>query len=303
MIKRTIEVSGPDTHLSVRLGQVRVSRQGEEIGRFPAEDVGLLIVDSPTAVYTHSTLVELVAQGAVVLLCGPDHLPAAFVTPCVANSVQTERLAAQVNATLPLRKRLWRQIVQAKIRNQARLLDGAPDIQRQLSALAARVRSGDPENLEARAARLYWSAWLPDRIFHRKRHGEPPNNLLNYGYAVLRAAVARALAGAGLHPSIALHHHNRYDAFCLADDLMEPLRPAVDRLARELFLAGSEDLDRDAKKGLLAVLVEPVRMANKEKGPLLVEIEKMAASLARCYAGEAERLTIPMLESADESAL
>ena len=294
MIKRTIEISSPDLYVSIRDAQVILRRDKEEIGRVPAEDIGILIVDSPSTVYTHRTLVELVQQGAIVLLCGEDHLPAAFVTPCLANSVQTERLAAQVNAKEPLRKRLWQQLVEEKIRNQARALPEDPDIQERLNSFARRVRSGDPENLEGQAAKLYWAAWLPGRPFSRRREGEPPNNLLNYGYAVLRAAVARAIAGAGLHPSIGVHHKNRYDAFCLADDLMEPLRPLVDSKVRELFLAEQENIDRDTKTALLSLLTEPVGVGETQ-GPLFVQLERMAASLVRCYAGEQDKLDIPCL--------
>jgi len=294
MIKRTIEVSGPDTRLSLRWGQVCVEREGRKIGQFAAEDVGVLIVDSPATQYTHATLLELVGHGAVVLLCGSDHLPAAIVTPTAGNSLQTERLAAQVNAPLPLKKRLWKQIVQAKIRNQTANLEGEDEIAGRLFELAARVRSGDPDNVEAQAARLYWPLWLPGRVFRRKRDGEAPNNLLNYGYAVMRGAVARAIAGAGLHPSISLHHHSRYDAFCLADDLMEPLRPLVDRSVRELFLSGMDEINQDTKREILSLLLEPVEIQGKP-GPLFVELEKMTASLVRCLLGQDRQLEIPRL--------
>jgi len=295
VIKRTVEVSGPDTGLSIRYGQVIVQRNGEHIGRFSAEDVGVLIVDTPTAQYTHATLVELVEHGAAVLLCGSDHLPAALVMPCAANSLQTERLAAQVNAKRPLKKRLWQQLVRAKIRNQARNFPDGSEAQEHLLGLVKRVHSGDPENIEAHAARLYWAEWLPNTLFRRRPNGEPPNNLLNYGYAVLRAAVARAAAGAGLHPSIGLHHHNRYDTFCLADDLVEPLRPLVDRVARDLFLQGNDEINKETKTGLLSLLLEPVEIKGAT-GPLFVELEKMSASLVRCYMGEADKLEIPSLQ-------
>jgi CRISPR-associated protein Cas1 len=296
VIKRTIEVSGPDTRLSLRQGQVRVEREHQPVGQFPAEDVGVLIVDAPTTQYTHATLVELVNQGAIVVLCGADHLPAAFVTPCAGNSLQVLRLAAQVNAKLPLKKRLWQQLVKAKVRNQAGNLPEDGDVRPRLLALAERARSGDPENVEAQAARLYWPAWLPDRDapFLRRRDGEPPNQLLNYGYAVLRAAVARALAGAGLHPSIGLHHHNRYDAFCLADDLMEPLRPLVDRRVRELWKAGRTEIDKETRRDLLSILTATVA-TGEGTGPLMVALERMAASLVECFEARGRQLEVPRL--------
>lgn len=294
MIKRTIEVSGPETRLFLRRGQIQVERKGEKIGQFPAEDTGVLIVDSPTTVYTHSTLTELIDRGAVVVLCGDDHLPHAVITPTAANSLQTERLAAQVSSKEPLRKRLWQQIVRAKIRNQANNLDHYPEEKIRLEQLIPRVRSGDPANVEAQASRIYWPAWLEGRIFRRRRSGDPPNNLLNYGYAILRAAVARAIAGSGLHPSIGLHHHSRYDSFCLADDLMEPLRPCVDRTVRELFQCGQDAINKDTKTEILAVLMEPVEI-DGNRGPLMVELQKMTASLAACFAGEEKKLRIPMV--------
>jgi CRISPR-associated protein Cas1 len=296
MIRRTIEVSGPDTSLSLRDGQIIVKRGDDRVGTFSAEDVGVLIVDTPTARYTHGTLMELLGQGAVVVLCGPDHLPGAILTSCAGNTLQTERLAAQLGATRPLKKRLWQQIVQQKVRNQAANLPEGSKQRRDLLDLVKRVRSGDSGNAEAHAARLYWQVWLPrsERGFRRGNKSEAPNNFLNYGYAALRAAVARAIAGAGLHPSIGIHHHNRYDAFCLADDLVEPLRPLVDRVARGIFLEGHEEINKETKTRLLGLLLEPVALAGA-RGPLFVHLERMLASLVRCYAGETVRLDIPSL--------
>ena len=293
MLKRTIEISGYNTRLSLRNRQVIVEKDGENVGQFPAEDVGMLIIDSPTAQYTHKTLISLIENGAIILLCGDSHLPEAFLTPCNANSIQTERLAAQVNVKLPVRKRLWQQLIKTKIKNQASNIDDDESSER-LKSMADKVRSGDPNNVEAQAARFYWSVWLEDKPFRRQREGEPPNNLLNYGYTILRAAVARAIAGAGLHPSIGLHHHNRYDTFCLADDLMEPFRPLVDRHVREMFAYGLDMINKETKQELLSILLEPVGFRDS-KGPLFVELEKMTASLVRCFTGESEKLEIPEL--------
>lgn len=294
MIKRTIEVSGSDASLSLRHGQVVVKRGDERVGQFSAEDVGVLIVDTPTARYTHGTLIQLLDYGAVIVLCGADHLPAGILTSCAGNTLQTERLGAQLGATRPLKKRLWQQVVQQKVRNQAANLAEGSKERCELLDLAKRVRSGDPGNTEARAARLYWQAWLPTDGFRRGNKTEAPNNFLNYGYAVVRAAVARAIAGAGLHPSIGIHHHNRYDPFCLADDLVEPLRPLVDRAARDLFLEGQEEINRETKSRLLALLLEPVALRGA-RGPLFVHLERMLASLVRCYAGETVKLDVPSL--------
>jgi CRISPR-associated protein Cas1 len=294
MISRTIEVSGHDVSLSLRDAQVTITREGQEIGRVPAEDVGVLIVDTPSAQYTHRALLALLERGAVIVACDAKHMPAAVIAPLEGHHLQSERLRAQVEASLPTRKRLWQKIVQAKIRHQAALHAGEETRQR-LRNLAAKVKSGDPSNVEAQAARLHWSRWLPPEAnFRRARGGDPPNNLLNYGYMALRAAVARSLVGAGLHPSLALRHQNRYNAFGLADDLMEPLRPLVDAKARELFLGGQAEIDRDTKAALLALLTATVR-SGTETGPLLIGLERMAVSLARNLAGEEQQLLIPAL--------
>lgn len=295
MIKRTIEISSYGVRVSVRNCQVLIHKDEKLISKIPAEDIGILIIDSRNTTYTHGTLMELMEAGAIIVLCGEDHLPAAMVTPCTANSLQTARLAAQVNASTPLKKRLWQQIVREKIRNQARALDEASTTRKRLLRLAEKVRSGDPDNVEAHAARLYWADWLEDRIFRRRRNGEPPNNLLNYGYTILRAVTARAIVGAGLHPSIGIHHRNRFDAFCLADDLMEPLRPLIDLHVRELFLSGFDAINKSTKRELLSVLMEPVELCGT-KGPLFVELEKTAASLVKCFEGEEKKLDIPKIE-------
>jgi CRISPR-associated protein Cas1 len=295
MIKKTIEISGYDTRLSLENKQVMVEHEGTLVGQFPAEDVGVLIVDTPTAVYHHNTIAELMRQEAVVVLCGDNHLPVGMILPCAANSIQAARLAEQVGAKLTLKKRLWRQLIQAKIRNQAANLSEGSYEQSKLLSLAERVRSGDPDNTEGQAARFYWRFWLGDEHeFHRSREGEPPNNFLNYGYMVIRAAIARAIVAAGFHPSIGLKHHNRYDSFCLADDLLEPFRPLVDWKARELFLFGLTDLNKDTKAELLSLLSHQVSIEGAQ-GPLMVELERMLASLADCFAGKADKLALPVV--------
>lgn len=301
MIRRTIEVSGHDVSLAVRLGQIVVSRGGEVVGQVPAEDVGVLIVDTPSAHYTHGALLALLQQGAVVVLCDGKHTPAAIVAPLEGHHLQSERLRAQVEASLPVRKRLWQELVVAKIRHQARL-HGDEETRARLLALADKVRSGDPDNVESQAAQVHWRRWLPPEAkFRRDRRGEPPNNLLNYGYMALRATVARALVAAGLHPSLALRHQNRYNAYGLADDVMEPFRPLVDAKARELFLAGQVEITRETKAALLGVLTATVRVG-EEEGPLQVGLERMAVSLARNLAGEEKRLVVPEMTAPGAAA-
>ena len=292
MIKRTIEISGKGNDLSIDLGSLVIRKDGEPLGRIPLEDIGLLILDAPTTTYTHSVITEVLAAGAVIIPCGRDHHPRGLFLP-QDNCLQTQRLAAQVAAPLPLKKSLWKQVVQAKVRNQAGALpEDAPE-RGLLGALVARVRSGDPTNVEAHAARVYWPAMF-GKDFRRLPEGPPPNALLNYGYMVLRSCVARAVCGAGLHPSLGLHHHNRSNAFCLADDLLEPLRPLVDVRVRTLAQGGVIEINRESKMHLLSVLAETVRTGG-EKGPLMVALERVASSLVRCYAREQKNLDLPDL--------
>jgi len=293
MLKRTVSISGPDTALMVHYGQIEVSRNGERIGTFPAEDVGVLIADTPTARYTHGTLVELLRHNAAVVFCDEKHLPAGMLLPVEANSVQAQRLHAQAEAKKPLLKRLWQQIIRAKIHRQAALLQELGRLEYAfLRELARKVRSGDPQNVEAQAARFYWPA-LFGREFRREREGSPPNGLLNYGYMVVRAAVARALCGAGLHPSLGLHHSNKYNAFALADDLLEPLRPVVDRAVQRLVASGQVDVDAKTKPVLLGLLADESALSGPGSGPLLVAIERYASSLAAVFCGEGNGLEIP----------
>ncbi len=228
----------------------------------------------------------------MLVVCGNDHLPVAVLLPLADHCQVVWRVAQQVAIRKPLRKQLWRQLVRAKIRAQALNLPQACGARQKLLELARRVRSGDPANVEAQAARGYWRHWLPGEAFRRQQDGGGTNALLNYGYAILRAAVARALVAAGLLPALGLFHANRSNAFCLADDLMEPLRPLVDCRVRRLHRLGHQELDPETKKGLLGLLADPVRMG-RERGPLMVNLHRMVASLVRCYEGEADRLEIP----------
>jgi CRISP-associated protein Cas1 len=293
MIARTVEVSGHGIRLSIEQGSMVVQRDGQAVGRVPVEDIGVLILDSMTTTYTHAVLAEVLAAGAVIIPCDAKHLPAALFLP-QNNTLQTQRLATQVAAPLPLRKSLWKQVVQAKIANQASALPEGSPVRGRLKTMVSEVRSGDPTNVEAQAAKAYWRALFEDEAFRRLPEGEPPNNLLNYGYMILRASVARAICGAGLHPSFGLHHKNRSDAFCLADDLVEPFRPLADAKVKALAAAGREEIDKETKTELLGLLTAEIEVGG-EKGPLLVALERMTASLVRCYAGEQKKLDLPRL--------
>ena len=322
MIKRTLEISREPAHLSVRNEQLVLKRDGQTIGQVPCEDIGVVLVDHPQTTYTHGALAKLAESDAAVVICGRDHLPAAILLPMVDHSQVVWRLDAQLAVSRPLRKQLWRQLVVAKIQAQARNVSSDLPAHRKLLGLAREVRSGDPTNIEAQAARVYWGNWLdqgsvPDssseelgadplapndplaHIFRRDPDLPGLNSFLNYGYAVLRAAIARAIVGAGLLPSLGLHHRNRSNSFCLADDLIEPLRPLVDNRVRELHRQGYDELNQPAKAALLEILADRVRL-NDDVGPLMVELHRYVASLVRCFMGEAKELEIPTMLDATE---
>jgi CRISPR-associated protein Cas1 len=299
MIKRVIEISHARTHLSIQYDQLIVKQEGLEKARIPAEDIGILLVDHPATTYTHSVFTRLVEFGATVIVCGPDHHPAALFLPLAANTTQTESFRFQIAAKEPLKKQLWKQIVRAKIAHQARIVRDNENVSAGLRALIPQVRSGDPDNVEARAAKLFWSAFLEGLRFRRDREGPAPNNLLNYGYMTLRAAVARAICSAGLLPALGVHHCNRYNAFCLADDLVEPFRGFVESRVRLVIaesggLEALDELTQPIKARLLEILYIPVTIGEFE-GPLMVSLHRTAASLVRCFAGEQKSIDLPRL--------
>lgn len=292
LIKRTLEISREPAHLSVRLEQLTLSRDGKPFASVPCEEIGVVLVDHPQTTYSHAALAELAASQAVLVVCGRDHLPAAVLLPLADHTQIVWRLADQLAVTKPVRKRLWQQLVQAKIRAQAGNLPAGTPPHLKLLALAREVASGDTKNVEAQAARLYWQHYLGQETFRRDVDGSGLNGLLNYGYAVLRAALARAIVAAGLHPALGLFHSNRANSFCLADDLVEPLRPLVDARARELWKQGYSELTQEAKARLLEILAEPVDLEG-ESGPLMTSLHRLVASLVRCYQGEGKTLLIP----------
>ena len=294
MIKRIIEISRAKTYLSVRYGQLVIKRNGEQISSIPCEDIGVLLVDHSGITYTHSVFTELLKCGAAVVLCSNNHHPAGMLLPIESNSVQTERFRKQIEAKEPLKKQLWKQIIRKKIKHQAKLVGKDSDVYKPLMTLRDRVRSGDPNNIEAQASKKFWRAYLQGTKFRRNIDGLPPNNLLNYGYMVIRAAVARALCSAGLLPSLGIHHRNRYNAFCLADDMIEPFRGFVESKVRQICEQQSiiDELDQGTKAAILEVLYEPVTIAGFS-GPLLVGLHRTMASLQRCFAREQKELELP----------
>lgn len=295
--RRTIEIGSYDAVVTLKHRQLTIRRDGEIAGQIPTEDIGLLLIDAPGTTYTHSALVEIITQGGLVVLCGADHLPAALVVPVDGHSLVRQRFQIQLETTEPRKKRIWQEIVRAKLRNQAAACEHAETSSR-LRTLAERVRSGDPENIEAQAARLYWAQYLPpDAMFRRDRDGPAPNNFLNYGYAVVRAAVARSLYAAGLNPMFGLYHTNRGNAFGLADDLMEAFRPWVDLAARTAYREGRTELTRDVKAALLGVLYARCRSGRIASTSLQVAADRTAFALVSRLSGESNSpLPLPLLD-------
>jgi CRISP-associated protein Cas1 len=272
--------------------------RGPQVQTVPLADIAVLIAAHPQISFSHAVLTGLAEAGGIFIACNQKRMPCAMLLPLDTHSTQTERFQAQAGLPVPNRKRLWQQIVKAKIQAQARLLKERTEQDWGLEMLAARVRSGDPQNIEARAARIYWKNLFGEDHFRRNPEGEGLNPLLNYGYAIVRAVTARALCAAGLHPSLGVHHHNRYDTFCLADDVMEPFRPIVDRTVAEISEQDGSDpvLDRETKRTLLEALL--ARFAWEGESRTLFDwISRTAQSLASAIETGEKKLEIPLLES------
>lgn len=292
MIRKTVEFSTPGTRLSVAHRQLVVQRPDLPKATLPIEDLGVVIVDDARATYTQSVFLSLLEAGATVLVTGRDHLPAGMMLPLDAHHVQTERHRAQVETSAPVRKRVWQSIVRAKIIQQATVLSHFTGSHGGLAPMARRVRSGDPDNIEAQAAQRYWPR-LFGKEFRRDREAEGVNALLNYGYAVVRAAVARSVVATGLIPSLGVHHRHRNNPFCLADDLLEPYRPYVDWRVRQMAKEAVPSLaERDTRATLLSLLNETVHVAGRRE-PLLLALHTSAASLCRVLTTGDRTLALP----------
>jgi len=289
--------------LSVSNAQLVLKKDDAE-HKAPIEDLGFVVLDHPYISITQAVAQELAANNVALIFCGSNHHPVSLMLNLDGNHLQSELFRQQAEAGEILKKNLWKQTVEVKIKNQSALIGHIqkfkPDKKveealARLKRLAQTVLSGDTGNNEAQAARYYWSA-LFGNDFSRERFGDPPNNMLNYGYAILRAATARALTGSGLLPTLGIHHRNRYNAYCLADDIMEPYRPFVDltviRLLEEYELM--KDLSKEVRAGLLEVMQTDAYFI-KVTRPLLNALSVTTASLTRCYAGEQKKIEYPML--------
>lgn len=292
MVGGVVEIASDGRHMAIYRGFLVISEKNEEIGRVPLDDIAAVVANAHGLTYSNNALVELSTRGIPVVLCGANHMPAAIVWPVDAHHVQTGRMNDQIAASLPLKKRLWAQLVRAKILAQAATLDSIGASSTGFFLLSRKVRSGDPDNVEADAARRYWPLLLGAE-FRRDKDGDGVNGMLNYGYAVLRAGIARAVMAAGLHPSFGLMHSNRSNPMVLVDDLMEPFRPVVDREVCRLVREGAREVNRDTKPALARVMVIDLPTAFG-LSPLMVCAERLAQSLARAYAGDGDTLDLPL---------
>lgn len=296
MGERIIDIADGGGRLVLRNEQLLFERDEGPAVATPLAELGVLLVSAKAVVYTQPLLQGLARHGVVLVIGDERHMPAAIMAPLVGHHRQSERFRLQAAASKPVQKRLWQQIVTAKVALQGRVLRDFRAHDLGLVAMAERVKSGDTENTEGQAARRYWTALFDDPTFRRDREGPGPNKLLNYGYGVLRAMTARAICASGLHPSLGIHHHNRYDAFPLADDLMEPYRPLVDRAALHLVIQHGMEapLDRDAKADIIRAVTGRYACDGEVRGMFDI-LQRMTASLAQVYEGERKGLVLPRI--------
>lgn len=302
MIKKTLCFSHP-VYLSMHLEQLVVHYPEAEATvpdrTIPIEDVAIVVLDNFQITLTSGLLQALLENMCAVISCDRRGMPQGLFLPLSGNTLQDERFHAQLESSQPLRKQLWQQTMAAKIRNQAAALCRCTgDPAKNMLVWAKNIKSGDPENLEARAAVYYWKTLFGFiENFRRDPMGPPPNNVLNYGYAILRAVVARALVVSGLLPTLGIHHHNRYNAYCLADDIMEPYRPYVDLLVFQMVRDGLDftQLTPAIKRELLIIPTLDTMIAGK-RSPLMISVSQTTAALAKCFTGEIRSLVYPELK-------
>ncbi len=310
MIKKTLYFGNPvylslkNEQLLIRLPEVVKNetlpesfKQNAEITK-PIEDIGVIVLDNKQITITSGVLEALLENNCAVITCDSKSMPTGLMLPLYGNTTQNERFRHQLSASQPLVKQLWQQTIKAKIDNQATALAKCTKEEfKCMRVWANEVKSGDSDNMEARAAAFYWRNLFDIEGFTRDRNGIPPNNLLNYGYAILRAVVARALVTSGLLPTLGIHHHNRYNAYCLADDIMEPYRPFVDKLVYSIVMSGVdiEELTKELKAQLLTIPTLDVIVSGK-RSPLMVAVAQTTASLYKCFSGEQRKIIYPVME-------
>lgn len=311
MIKKTLYFGNP-AYLSLRNGQLVIKlpeivnndtlpqsfKQQNVVSR-PIEDIGVIVIDNKQITITSGLMSALLENNCAVITCDSHSMPIGLHLPLDCNTTQSERFRYQIEASLPLRKQLWQQTIQQKISNQAAVLKSFTDAEVKCMHIWANdVRSGDSENMEGRAAAYYWKS-LFGHIdgFTRDRNGIPPNSILNYGYAILRAIIARSLVGSGLLPTLGIHHHNRYNSYCLADDIMEPYRPYIDRIVYSMVKKYGDNitLTKEIKSELLTIPTIDVNIGAKSS-PLMIAASQTTASLYKCFSGEQRRIIYPKIE-------
>ncbi|MEO7309300.1 MAG: type II CRISPR-associated endonuclease Cas1 [Chitinophagaceae bacterium] len=296
MIKRTLYFGSP-AYLKTGTEQLVVERKDEPAKSIPIEDIGIIILDHQQITITQLLIAKLLANNIALITCNETHHPVGLLLTLDGNTLQSQKYQAQIDASLPLKKQLWQQTVEQKISNQAAVLQQQRMETNYLDTLSRTVKSGDPDNNEAKAAAWYWKRVFPDFLqFTREREGLPPNNLLNYGYAILRATVARSLVGSGLLPTLGIHHRNQYNAYCLADDIMEPYRPYVDLVVYQIVRGNGRYLDMtpNMKTALLNIPAIDVTI-DGQQSPLMNAVQRTTASLCKCYEGETRKILYPEL--------
>jgi CRISP-associated protein Cas1 len=301
MIKRTLYFGNP-AYLHKKQQQLKVihPENDSELGSIPIEDIGAVLLDHPQITITHALLASLLERNVAIISCDEKHLPVGLMLPLDGNTIQTERFRYQIDASEPLKKNLWSQTVKAKIENQAAVLRLANIDNKRLLALVPQIQSGDPDNIEGRAASVYWKLLFENIEFTRDRFGAFPNPHLNYCYAIARAIVARGLVGSGLLPTLGIHHSNKYNAYCLADDIMEPYRPFCDWMVYKMVVDGeitNDEISRDHKARLLGIAAVDIVIDNK-KSPLMVGLARTTNSLAECFEGKRRKIIYPEFSKA-----
>lgn len=290
-MERVVDITTDGRHLSVDRGFMIVSEERKEVGRIALDEIAALIVHAHGVTFSNNLFVRLAKQGTLVVICAANHAPVSCLWPLAGHHAQGARMRAQWNAGKPLQKRLWQILVQAKIRTQGAVLEANGAQAGAFDLMARNVRSGDPDNVEAQAARRYWPL-LMGETFRRDRNADGANALLNYGYTVLRATIARAIVASGLHPTIGVFHQNRQNAFALADDLMEPFRPLVDHMVKRLADEGCQEVSPDAKSTLARLTAFDLRVEG-QTSPLNVAAGRLAHSLAGSFETGKAGLALP----------
>ena len=301
MIKKTFFFGNP-TYLSLKDKQLVIKKLDDldingkpKIVTRPIEDIGVIVLENKQITITLGAIDALIQNNCAIITCDSKCMPNGLMLPLESNNIQSERFREQINASIPLKKQLWQQTIRQKILNQAAILEKYTDTTAKcMKVWANDVKSGDSDNLEGRAAAYYWKNLFKIKDFTRQQEGIPPNNLLNYGYAILRAIIARALVSSGLLPTLGIHHHNKYNAYCLADDIMEPYRPYVDEVVINIIKEGFDinNLSLEIKSRLLTIPVLDV-VINDKRSPLMIAATQTTASLYKCFSGELRKINYP----------